>query len=317
MTYTSKTSTILTTKVRIPSGIENDFIDWQAKLNTIIAAFSGFVSLEILSPNESEEREWVVVQRFSTPKTLTQWLQSREHGLLIEELKHLINDKDSNAVLEFDTINYDNVHGGIVEVFVAQVTPGKENDYRKWIAKIHQMEARFPGFRGVYVQAPNEGQGRNWITLLQFDNQTHLDKWLSSPERAEIIKESATLVATIESHRVISPYGAWFGSLEKNGELPSLWKQTMLILLILFPIVMLELKYLSPLTANLNLAVGVFISNALSVSLISWPLMPIAIRYLGWWLLPKEDNKIQTTLKGLGIVILLYLIEIAIFWKFI
>ena len=83
------------------------------------------------------------------------------------------------------------------------------------------------------VQSPQKGHGRNWITLLQFDFAEKLNDWLASPERQEVLKEGESLVESMESHRVISPYAGWFSSVyKKDGEIP-LWKQTMVVLLAL------------------------------------------------------------------------------------
>ena len=82
---------------------------------------------------------------------------------------------------------------------------------------------------------------------------------------------------------------------------------------------MLELKYLSPWLTGINSSLVTFIGNAISVTLIAWPMMPIAIQYLSWWLFPTHQNlsKKQVTILGTGILLLLYLIEILIFWNFL
>jgi hypothetical protein len=60
-----------------------------------------------------------------------------------------------------------------------------------------------------------------------------------------------------------------------------------------------------------------FISNAISVFLIGWPLMPLAIRGLGWWLQPPAHSYRRDNLLGLLILASLFILEIAIFWNFI
>ena len=308
----AKEALAITTKVSIPLSLKDKFIDWQSHLNTIIAAFPGFVSLEILSPTPPSLEEWLIIQRFSTPSRLSQWCQSEQRHTLIQELNQLFDHYPLR--IQEEKAESQQLSGGVTEVFVTQVAPGMEKAYREWFAKIHQVEARFPGFRGVYLQSPSKVQGNHWITLLQFDNQTHLDHWLLSPEREKILQESTQFVSSLESHRVISPYAGWFASLKKSEAIPSVWKQTMVVLLVLFPIVMLELKYLSMLTRGMNPALATFIGNAISVTLIAWPFMPIAISCLNWWLSPQHSKKAQATLIGTGIVIFLYLIEIILFW---
>lgn len=308
MNIQTENATILTHKVIIKPGEIDNFVNWQAKLNAAIVKHPGFVSLEILSPIYPEQPEWLLVQRFCTAKNAKDWHQAEVHKDLIHEL-HLYAPDNDKIKETFSSIS--DTPGGITEVFITQVSHKNEKAYREWVAKIHYAEAKFPGFRGVYLQSPAQTGGVNWITLLRFDTPENLDKWLCSPERKKVLEEAKPLISSLETHRMISPYAGWFSSIAKPG-LPPLWKQTMIVLLVLFPIVMLELKYLSLLTAGLNLSLATFIGNAISVTLISWPMMPTAIFFLRWWLM---SQRLLATLVGTFIIILLYLIEIAIFWK--
>lgn len=201
---------------------------------------------------------------------------------------------------------------GVVEIFITQVSPGQENRFREWSAKIQQIEAKFSGFCGVHIQAA-ENQQQNWITLLQFDSHENLDRWLQSEERKQILKESASFISSLETHRMASPFAGWFSSIAKREQPPAVWKQMMLVLLVLFPIVMLEMKYLNPLIGWMGLSLSTFIGNAVSVSLISFPMMPLAIYFLGWWLFPGTDQRKAKTILGGLIVIFLYLLEIVFF----
>lgn len=285
-----------TLKVRCRLENRRAFVDWQAEFNQAIVAFQGFVSLEILSPTD---QEWIVVQRFTTTEGLSAWLQSQEYAELIQKLRDFQNHFETPV----DKKN-------ITQVFVTEVCPEKEEAFKKWVVKIHRAEAAFPGFRGMYVQAP-EGEKRNWITLLQFDTQENLDRWLNSSERQDILKESHDFISSIESHLLISSYAGWFSSFAKTDRLPSVWKQTMLVLLVLFPLVMLEIKHLNPLTVGFGLSLSTFIANAVSVTLLAWPLMPIAIFCLGWWL---KAISTRMNLLGILVVALLYALEVWLFY---
>lgn len=307
---------VLTTKIRIPPIIKETFIDWQGKFNSTIAAFPGFVSLEILSPRESSQRAWVIVQRFANPTWLNHWQKSENRLTLIEELKTM--EEEGNLSIHEETSGASLLQGGVTEVFVTQVSPGKEELYREWVSKIHKLEARFPGFKGFYLQAPTPGQKQNWISLLQFDTQENLDNWLFSHERETALRDCQDFVASLDSHRVVTPYAGWFNTMGKEeGGIPPVWKQTMLVLLVLFPIVMFELKYLPFFTSELNPSLANFIGNAISVTLIAWPFMPLAILCLGWWLAPKSSARVPATIFGTGFIFFLYLIEVIIFWNFL
>lgn len=306
---------VITTKVNIPLSAREVFIDWQSKLNSTISIFPGFISLEILNPKENQGEQWIIIQKFSNSEWFKNWTHSKERQALIEELNEIIPGKSFRV--EEDESNTTHFTDGVTEVFVTQVAPGMEAAYREWGAKINRIEARYPGFRGVYLQAPTASNQTTWITLLQFDSQDHLDQWLVSEERKNILQEASVFVSSCESHRVISPYAGWFSSIGNQNTPPSVWKQTMVVLLVLFPVVMLERKFLQLESNGFNASFATFISNTISVSLIAWPLMPIAIRYLHWWLTPKKNEEKRARVLGTGFVFLLYLIEIALFWNFL
>lgn len=303
-------ATVLTTKLKVDSNCMGAFVDWQASLHKAIVAFDGFTSLEILSPADACKTEWVIVHRFSSREALLAWRESAVRKALIRDLEPML----SGSILESD-VDTGTLQAGVTEVFVTEVKPNQEPGFKDWIAKIHHAEAKFPGFRGVYVQSPTSSQDRFWITFLQFDTPANLDAWLTSNERKEVLEESKPLVSLLERHRMITPFAGWFSSIAKRGEIPAVWKQTMVVLLLLFPIVMLEIKYLNPWASGFGSSLGTFIGNAISVTLISWPLMPLAIMLLGWWLSPYPDQ-LRKNIIGTLTVALLYILEIALFWNF-
>lgn len=309
----SQETTCIVTKVRVSAEEKNAFADWQAKFHEIIVSFPGFISLEILSPKSSNPYEWGIVERFINAAQLDDWRRSKQRQRLFNELHSLIKDQNPNGIIEVP-FEASQQQGGVTEVFVTEVSPEKEKAYRQWISKIHQVEAKFPGFRGMHVQSPSPGKGKNWITLLQFDTPENLDRWLSSNERKQVLEESKSMISALDSHRVVSPFAGWFSSISKDIEAPAAWKQSMIVLLVLFPIVMLEMKFLSPFTTGLNPSLSMFISNIISVALIAWPTVPLAIRALHWWLLPGPNNRRLKNIAGTLVVMLLYAISIAIFW---
>lgn len=202
-----------------------------------------------------------------------------------------------------------NLHDGVTEVHVTFVKKGKTAAFKEWSRKINDVESTFHGFKKVYVQPPSQPNG-SWVTLLQFDTEENLDRWLNSPQRRSLLKESQEIMESHTSHRLFSSFDGWFSTSLSSS--PPKWKETMLILLMLFPIVMLEYRYLSPLLEGMNLSLQTFIGNTISVCLLSWPLIPIGIYSLRWWLSSKGNLRID--LLGIGCVVILYLFTIYLFW---
>ncbi len=94
--------------------------------------------------------------------------------------------------------------------------------------------------------------------MLRFDSAANLDRWIKSKERAAMVKESEDLVADFHAQRVDTSFPGWVPSDPTTGKPPNMWKTAALILLTLFPVIMLELKFLNPQLATLNPAVAHF-----------------------------------------------------------
>ncbi len=301
-------NSIVSLKINILPGAEEIFSKWQARLRGQISQAKGFISLEILTPTLTSETTWTLNFRFSDREHLNLWLQSLGYEKLVKELTKEQIIQGSHAIFK-ETPNEE--PKGITEVYVTFVDKTKVAPFQKWHEKIHNMESRFPGFQKVYVQAPdNKEKEGAWITLLQFDTAAHLENWLNSPERAEILKESQEFILSRETHRLLATFGGWFSdkSLIKT---PPKWKQVMLVVLALFPVVMLQYYFLTPHLMFLNGSFRSFVQSIINVGFLTWPLLPIAIYGLKWWL---ESETSARNLMGLLLVLALYALEIFIFW---
>jgi uncharacterized protein len=309
-------TTFLNCIVHIPPEYATDFVGWQTNLHQSLTFAKGFLSLEISLVDS--KGIWKIALRFEQLEHSINWQESDDYKLLFKQLETLLEKGSSPLITDENSLLSSSPATNVSELFVVSIQPNKEQEFRTWLAKIHQIEANFPGFRGVYVQAPvsSDGNSKHWITFLQFDSQKSLDRWLLSLERKEMIHQSKPLIATLENHRVISSYPGWFRTFGMPSEIaPPLWKQAMLVLLVLFPIVLLENLFLNPWLTGLNSSLAMFIGNFISVALLTWPLMPLVIYVMKWWLIPKEgQNGFWITLKGTILVGFLYFLEISFFW---
>lgn len=302
------------TKVQVRSGANEPFGSWQARLSTTVASFPGFVNAEVIPPTPPLQRDWVIVQRFRSPEFLRAWRESAERRLLWDEAKDLIDPEESAGPRDED-VGTPQLPCRVTDVITTHLKAGKDDEYLKWAQEIQQAQARFPGYQGIYIQPPSDIQQDFWTTLLRFDTLGHLQDWLASSERLQLLQRAEALIDREESHQLMSSFAGWFPGGPEGVTIPAVWKQTMLVLLVLFPLVMLEMRWLNPLFIGWNPALATFIGNALTVSLLSWPLMPIAIRGLGWWLSPKRDAPAWTMAAGLGSIAALYLLEVIVLWR--
>ncbi|WP_157091808.1 antibiotic biosynthesis monooxygenase [Methylobacterium nodulans] len=300
--------TAIVTRVSLRAGAEDDFARWQAALTRVAGEAPGFVSIEVV-PVAPQALDWHVVQRFRTAAELDAWRGGEARAACLATLRPLLHPEQpvapDEAAPDFHAL------ACVTEVITTRVEPGREHAFRAWAEAAQAAQARFPGYAGTLVQAPLPPQIPYWTALVRFATPGQLDAWLGSPERQALLRQADPAVATWTSRRLDGPFAGWFS--EEPGAAPPAWKQTTLVLLVLFPVVMLEIRFLSPLTAGLPPAVATFVGNAISVALVSWPLMRVAATGLGWWLRPAPGRRRRNEILGAFVLLGLYAAELATF----
>jgi antibiotic biosynthesis monooxygenase (ABM) superfamily enzyme len=299
------------TAVQVRQGKEGAFAGWLTELNKTISTFPGYVSAVVIPPVPPLQSDWVMVQRFRTIEQLRAWLDSDERRSLLDESASLLADEGTTNVIQGTNTEL-SPHDMVTEIITVSVKPGMEEAYRDWVDRIRQVEARFPGYQGLQLQPPIPGLQEDWVSLLRFDTSEHLNAWLQSDARRDALREVEPFIDKREQ-QVAASFSGWFTFGDASGRVPSNWKQSMIVLLTLYPIVMLELLFLNPLTQPLGMAEATFIGNALSVAVTGFLLIPLALRAFGWWLLPGPDHSPRVEAAGIALVIAGYALSIAIF----
>jgi antibiotic biosynthesis monooxygenase (ABM) superfamily enzyme len=306
----SQSAAALVVKIRLRPSVDAGFSSWHAKMSVAPANVSGFVNAEVNAPAPGES-EWRIVQRFRSLDDLRAWRTSEPHDRLLREASELADGTDGPAVRE-DEIADGVADGVVTEVITTYVKAGKDRDYQEWAEKVHQIEAQFPGYRGGSLQPPSSERQGYWTSLVRFASPEQLDVWLNSPERRELLSQHEKLVQSWEHHRLPSSFSGWFPADAVTNEPPKTWKQSMLVVFMLFPVVMLEIRFLTPWVKGLNTSPATFIGNVISVFLLSWPLMPLIIRAMKWWLLPGSASPRWINPVGALVLLVLYAAEIMI-----
>jgi uncharacterized protein len=295
---------------RVLPGREAAFAQWQVQWQSALLAAEAR-AVEFWPPAPPDQLETVGLARFPSMDTLRRWRRGEQNRALIDAAAPLVEGGLVMQLVGQAAVDYSVAHG-VTMVMVTEIKPGSETAYKNWADRIQKLQATFPGYLGSFVQPP-QSKERGWTTVLRFDSAAHLDRWLASPERAAMVKESESLVAHFHAQRVDTSFPGWVPNDPKTGAPPNMWKTACLVLLTLFPVVMLELRFLNPHLKDLNPAVGTFIGNIISVGLTTWPLMPLAIFVFRDWLFPEGKAPWLAWALPIGLV-LCYLAEIALLW---
>ncbi|WP_406102138.1 antibiotic biosynthesis monooxygenase [Streptomyces sp. NBC_01003] len=311
----SGSATVVTSQ-KVREGLDEEYDRWQGKVNRAVRDFDGFEATETYPPGFGEEREWVVVFRFAGTDQLTAWLDSTARRELLAEGRWLLDGSPTQEVLAGGHIEVPDRVEGVTAVVSHDVRPGREEDFERWQEKILREQEKYPGFMGTEFFRPVEGIQDNWVIVFRYDTHEHLDAWLDSSSREHLLKEGRDYFASYDVRKVGTAFGGWFrfGSDEEERVPPS-WKQAMTVVLALYPTVMV-----------LNLTVGhefdvlgvpgylgLFLGNILSVSILTWLLMPLVNRVLAFWLRPGRTRTVRVDVAGAALVALCWALTVLIF----
>ena len=98
-----------------------------------------------------------------------------------------------------------------VLIATAKLRSGKEEDFNAWQARHNAVAHRFPGF----ISSTSE----------------HLEAWMNSPERAELLRESKVFVAQEQLLRLATSFPGWVPINPLTGKGPPNWKTALLVIL--------------------------------------------------------------------------------------
>ena len=248
------------------------------------------------------ELEWRVVQRFRNVSDLQAWRASELHGRLFREASELVEGGDGSGLRE-DEISDGVANGVVTEVVTTYVKPGKDQEYQAWAEKIHQAEAQFPGYRGAYLQPPPPSAstiGQRWC-VLRPPNSSTSGSVRTCAKRYSASTKNLSSRGSIIAYQARFPDG--FRLTLRLANRPESWKQSMLVILMLFPIVMLEIRFLSPLLRGLSTSPATFIGNVISVVLLAWPFMPLAIARNEMVAVTRKDSSKWTNALGIALLV--------------
>lgn len=281
---------------------------WQAKMNTAASRFKGFQDADVVAPMPEVQDEYVVIYRFDTAGHLNAWLESEDRERLLTQGEHLFIEPEVAHAMSGGGI----VDEGVTLVIPHRVKPGCEGEFLRVEQQLLEAERRQPGNRGSELLRPVPGAQEEWTVLVRFDTQDNADAWLHSPERLALVDEIGQYVEEFDVRSVGSSFGSWFSFNMVEGRAVPNWKQAMTVLLTLYPTVMILLMTQAAEFSKVPLYLATFVSNAVSVSALTWLLMPIATRGLRTWLSPTAS--VRASVAGVALVMALYGVEIFIFW---
>ena len=181
------TPAVLIASAKLRPGEAQAFHAWQARHNTVIGKFPGFISSDIIPPSQPQGNEWTMIMNFRSQDELTAWQRSSERAEIVGEGIPLFEGGILGEVGQPDRAG-EEPNSNVTEVILSKIKSGMDDAYREWAVRIQAAQAKYPGYRGMYLQPPSEKDGL-WTTIIRYDTTEHLEAWMKAPERVELLSE--------------------------------------------------------------------------------------------------------------------------------
>lgn len=302
---------------RVLAGRGKALAGWHARQADALSRQSGFLSSDLVPPRSGTRSDiWTIRIKFSSPEALEAWQASAACSDLLAAAAPLLERGAFEERREQED-SFPNSQADVTEVIFSKVRAGMSDQYRSWAQRIQAAQAGYPGFLGMSLQPPQGAGKGHWVTIIRYDCASHLEAWMNSRQRADLLAESRQFIERRELVRITTSFPGWVQVDPASGQGPPNWKTAMLVMLGLYPIVILELRLLNPIFYRLGIygALGTFIGTSISLSITSFLTMPRLVKAFNWWLFPGNASPRALTRRGVKIICLLYVLEVAVLWK--
>jgi antibiotic biosynthesis monooxygenase (ABM) superfamily enzyme len=305
----------LVTQTRVRAESSDAFERWVRRMSAAVAGFPGYLGDDIIAPSPPIQVDWVMVQRFASVGTARAWLQSNERQALLAEAQPLLAGPLELHLFTGQTPRV----AAVSAIITTRVKPGKLDAFLGWQRQISVLQAKYEGFQGYKLEPPIAGVQDEWTIVLRFDSDAHIDAWLASNDRQEVLKEATVFDADTRIRKVRSGFDFWFTQSDALASQPPSWKQNLLVLVVLYPLVFLFGEWVQePLLLDRGVPfwLALFIGNVVTVALLGWVLLPTANRLFASWLNLPVDRHPRAEWTGTAWLVLLCGLSLFVFARF-
>jgi hypothetical protein len=180
------------------------------------------------------------------------------------------------------------VNGNEPTALVIEHTIERENQprYENWLKEILEAVSASPGYLGREV-FPATGDELTYTTIVRFQANQDLERWLDSPERKAFIEKVHDAFEGGDRTSVRAGIDVWFTPPNSTNK-PQPYKQFLITAAAIYPLSLLVPRLLSPLFEAVPflghpLASGLIVTSII-VGLMTYVVMPYVTQLLRNWL---------------------------------
>ncbi len=285
------------------------FDGWICDVRSAAEAAQGFVAFAA-SISRDAPLDWAVAVTFESEDLLHLWLDGATW-------KHLVRGAAVRGFLRL-TSDLVIVDGAVIPTGVAivssSVSSGMEADFQAAHVKLTMAASQFPGYEGTAIFRP--GALGKWMSLIRFRTEPQLSEWLRSPQRNEVLPPvRSSLKRDFSVFAQTTPFGTTVRNVDGKTQMTPSWKTAMLLLMVLYPMVMLMSRFVTPVIAGLGAEpwLSVWLVQVVSVVLMQWWLMPTVASWCRRWLDPVDGASLRISLRGTAVAVIVYAASLTAF----
>ena len=181
--------------------------------------------------------------------------------------------------------------GPVTLVISELVEPSQVPAYETWTKGINRDAREVDGFLGVEIIRPRDRSYPEYVIIIKFDTYENLHRWLVSPTYRTWMEQAGGLIAARSQQYMANGLELWFNLPQRRTALeapqPPYYKQVVVGVLAVYPLILLANVLLGPLLAGLPSLLGLFISVIFVSALLTYPVLPWLSKGLEFWLYPK------------------------------
>jgi antibiotic biosynthesis monooxygenase (ABM) superfamily enzyme len=301
--------------IEVPSELDAKFVDWDRRYNNAMSDVPGFLGSETMAPALPEQPEWIVTVRWATRDDMLRFAESDTYRAFENEGAELRTHRSSVNFFEGEPPTPTEAERTVTSLLYWKVVTGMEKEFRDWHSDYARAMSESTGFQGYQLQEPVEELGQtDWVEAVRWESVFARDGWIRSDTRRRMFELGQEYFTDMRARNARTSFEGWFrfDSSTAGSPVPT-WKQSMVVLLILYPTVFLLSVYATnPL--EWPLWAGLFLGNVLSVSLMGFIITPLVMRYvLGWWLNPPPTASPERERNGFLLVVTCYVVFLVVF----
>lgn len=177
---------------------------------------------------------------------------------------------------------------GATAVITHRVRHDRQADYERWLETIAPLCRAAPGHLDWHIVRPIPGLTETYTVIVRFEDRVHLERWMNSATRAQLIESVRPLLVDGDEVRISSGLDFWFTPTGSKAKVPVRWKQFLVTWSAIYPLVLGVPMAVVPLLQRLGLPANRWVTmlavTGLVVFLMVYVVMPRYTRLLQRWL---------------------------------